>query len=182
MYQVIVILAAVLTTAWVASAQAEDDSSKAVTVNDVFQNFGFTISGGNDVPCRVTGVLEKKTFLSKVPLLQKLGMLNQELTQADINTKSTMLAVAFVMQMAPVVAKEIFENNSRANICSIVLNLREPNVYGHMVDDKILSYSFDRATFKKIDWDHFEATNMPAVAHEFTLDPAVMTRVTTETR
>lgn len=180
----IVTLAALLCAAVSTTFAQSDNSEKpSLSVNQVFGVFGFTTSTSIDHgPCRVTSTLDKQAFLQKVPALQALGMLNPDLTMADINTKPAMLAAAFAMQMTPVVTKETFENNPSVNICSFVVNLKEANVYGHTVDDNILSYSFDRATFDKINWDQFDATNMPKVAQRFLLNPEMMARVDTEAR
>jgi hypothetical protein len=178
------VLAGLLIAASIIPALAEDDAEKkGVTINDVFERFGFTTSGmGSSVPCHVTGAIDKKTFLRQIPLLQSMGMLNRDLTQTDINAKPTMLTMAWALQMAPVVTKEIFENNPKVNSCALDFVVKEYDVYGHMVDSKLFAYTFDRATFKKIDWDHFESQNMAAVAHNFSLDPSIMARVERETK
>jgi hypothetical protein len=174
------LLYAVVSTAF---AQSDDSTKPTLGVNDVFGGFDFTMSTSIDHgSCRVTSTLDKSAFLQNVPTLQTLQMLNPDLTTTDINTKPTMLAAAFTLQMTPVVTKETFEKNPDTNICLFVVNLKEANIYGHTVDDNILSYTFDRATFDKINWDQFEAGNMPKVARQFLLNLQMMARVETESQ
>jgi hypothetical protein len=165
-----------------ATAQSDNSEKPSLNINDVFGGFGFTTSTSIEPSCRVIGTIDKQTYLQKVPLLQTMGMLNHDLTKADINIKPTMLAAAFAMQMAPVVTKETFEKNPGVNICSFAVNLKEADVYGHTVDNNIFFYTFNRATFDKINWDQFDATNMPQVARPFSFNPEMMARVATEAR
>jgi predicted outer membrane lipoprotein len=97
-----VVTAAALFCAVVSAAFAQSDNSEkpSLSVNEVFGGFGFTMSTSIEPSCRVIGTIDKQTFLQKVPLLQTMGMLNPDLTKADINIKPTVLAAAFAILTA----------------------------------------------------------------------------------
>ena len=178
---VIVLTSAV--AAGTAASFAQDDRKPPATVNEVFGAFGFTTSSiVNVLGCRVVGTLDEGIFVTRIPALQRLDLLNRELKQAEIDAKPTTLAVAFTMQMEPAVTKETFDLNSHASVCAFIYNLRGRNRYGHAAENKILSYTFDRKTYEKINWETFKATNMAKVAQHFMRDPAMMARLDGEAR
>jgi hypothetical protein len=170
------IITAALALAFIAPAHAQMPS-----VNEIFGHFGFTTEASIDHgSCQITGTTDKQVFLEKVPVLQKLGLLNQDLTETDINMRSNQLALGFTMQMTTVATKETFEKNPSIGTCSFVMNLKEADVYGHPTTVRMISYSFNRAIFDKIDWLHFIPTNMMKVAQQFSISPEMKSRFATE--
>lgn len=106
------VIAAIL---WLAlgwqTAIAEVERVNRANANDVFGSFGFHSStDAARSSCTVKMVLKKGAFIDKVPQLQALGLLNKELTQTKINSMPNSLAMAFAVQITPVVIKNFMKH------------------------------------------------------------------------
>jgi hypothetical protein len=150
-----------------ANDTAATDSGK-VSVNDVFGRYGFSSAPHvTSSVCNVEMGLNQQKFLDNIGELQKLGVLNPDLTQTTINLKPNSLSLAFALQSIPVATKEVYDNNKDADRCEFSQSMVIVDEYGNNKKLLMFSYHFTRAIYQKINWDNFLSQNMLKVAPKF---------------
>jgi len=71
--------------------------------------FGYEFVRDPGEGCNISISLDQGKFISSVPSLKMLGMLNAEfVTQTRVNLQPTVLAITFAMEMAPATIKDVF--------------------------------------------------------------------------
>lgn len=150
-------------------------------MNALFSAFGFTekrqISGKT---CRVVADVNQDALIKAVPLLQKLDLLNSEMTQSVVRSKPTKVSMAFAVQMASLEVKNFFDDEKSVDRCAFIQNLTFLDEYGNDKTIPMFSYDFDRSTYGKINWDKFQSTNIIKVAKGFKFSPEVAARTSEE--
>lgn len=157
---------------WAAEADA---TAEAMSVGEIFGAFGYSADPGaiDAKTCNLALNLDQKTFVPKIPDLQKMGLLNDELTQAKINSEPNTLSLAFIVQVMPVAVEQIYKEHKNADRCHFTQYLTIVDDYGN--DKKLLAASFDftRALFARINWTKFESAKLVRIAPNFRFAPAV---------
>ena len=147
------------------NAIAQDLDADVLTA---FSAFGYThIKPTPGKPCVVETVLSEDDFIKAIPALQKIGILNPDLTQTAINTKPHMIESAFTLQTAPVATRDLFEKNEKIITCQFRQMLTDTDDYGADRKRLMFSYKFDRATNNRVKWDNLKTANFPKIAPEF---------------
>ena len=146
-----------------------------------FTAFGFTrVKSIPNKPCIVESVLKEDDFIEAIPKLQKVGILNPDITQTAINSKPHMMESAFTMQMAPVVTHDLFEKNEKVMTCQFRQVLSDVDDYGTERKRLMFSYKFDRATDSRVKWDTLKTTGFLRIAPGFKFEPWFMQAVNAE--
>ena len=176
-----VVIAACMFAA-VTSARAEDED-KAKMMASLLEAMGLkqtnNISGGGS-SCKIVVDADQAEIVKSVPTLQKLDLLNQEMSKGELMRAPTKTTFAMALQLAPVQIKTLYDTNSTADRCLFQHNIISQDDYGNTKKDTMFSYRFDRATYNKINWDKFKSQSLVKVAKDFTLNPEVMSRINDE--
>lgn len=177
------VLAALLTAASPALlfAQDQEPAPSADDVVAAFGRFGYSekreISAGS---CKVFMTLDQRKFLESVPVLQKLGILNSELSQASINLKPMTLSMAFAVQLSPIATHNVYQTDASVDQCSFIQLISYTDDYGHTKTDPAYSYKFTRSLDRRINWKQFQSQNMAKVAIGFKFSPKFQQQVSSE--
>jgi len=123
--------------------------------------------------------LNKREFMATVPILQKLHMLNPDMTPTYINLHPVTLSVVTAQEMSVVVLQKLYSGDS--NHVRIVAFLMEPDDFGHLQEHEMFHFSFTKSLFQKIDWDNFEMTKFSKVAPGFAFSDWALSTVSSET-
>jgi hypothetical protein len=149
-------------------------AEEAVSVNDVFGRFGYTTERVPGQSCVVKMMIDRKKFIGAVPELKAMDLLNPEyVTQTRMNVEPTALAMAFSLQMAPAVVKDVYDEDAKADRCKFVQAITTEDDYGNDKVGTLFTFEFTRAIYKKVNWDKFLSQNLPKVAIKFIPGPAV---------
>lgn len=164
----------------VTGARAEDED-KAKMMASLLETMGLkqTVSTSGSL-CKVVTDADQAEIVKAVPVLQKLDLLNQDMSKGDLMRAPTKTTFAMALQLAPVQIKTLYDTNSSVDKCSFVHNIISQDDYGNSKKDVLFSYQFDRSTYNRINWDNFKSQNLVKVSKNFNLNPAVMARVNDE--
>jgi hypothetical protein len=160
---------------------AEGAAPEAVTVTAVFGRYGFSsVPNVTASSCSVEMYLDQKTLLEHFDELQKIGLMNQDISQTTINTEPNLVSMGFAFQMLPVATKEAYDNHKDADHCEFKQWLTIVDDYGNNKKILMLTYHFTRAIYEKINWDQFPPRNMMKVALGFQFDPGFEASIISE--
>jgi hypothetical protein len=180
------------------AVQAEDkETNKQSAFNTLFGRFGFHSGpivsasvfgrfGFHSGPivsasvCSVRMNLDQKTFLDHFQEIQKIGLLNDRLDQSRVYTQPTTLSMGLIFVIIPTVTKNIYEDNDGADKCSFSQTITILDDYGNDKTVPVLTYTFTRAIYQRINWDNFPNQNMIKVAPGFRFSPEFQAMVSDE--
>lgn len=175
----VAITALALGSVLLCSAHAEDASPKDVL--SALEALGFkqteSISAAS---CRVAVEANQEEVLKSLPLLKKMEVLNEDMTLSDFRRAPTKTTMAIAMQMATMEIKAVYDSNPAADKCLFQHVMISNDEYGNPKKDGLFSYTFDRFTYKKINWDKFETQNLIKVSRDFKFNPAMASRINGE--
>lgn len=143
--------------------------------------FGFTSHREPGKACKVTATLNRAEFITGIPTLKTLGMLNPDyVTQTVINLEPTTLAMTFLFEQATALTQGTFQDDSTVTTCSFSYSILDTDDYGN--DRKMLafSYSFDRPTYSKVNWDKVDYLKFPKITQRFTFGQDVQKQIAAE--
>lgn len=120
-------------------------------------------------PIRLNITLDQLTIIKNVPSLQKLGILNPNLSLIEINTMPLSLCSAVSLDFTSVVLKAIYESmgvayRSGSGLLQVYVYLNVQNDYGNTEKKLLYSFRFNKAIANKINWDNFDPENLVKVA------------------
>ncbi len=90
------------------------------------------------------------------------------------------ITFAFGIQMAPAIVQAVYDGNADVNSCAFNQFIDGVDDYGNTKRTMMFSFHFTRALFKKVNWDGFEAQNLPKIAPQFRFGSAFMQAVEEE--
>ena len=108
----------------------------------------------------------------RLPLLKESGILNKEITQTMINSNPSKIAFAFAVQLAPTLTHSLFQSRDRVSRCSFRQRYKVVDDYGNDKELDMFTYSFDRETDKRVNWERLESANFYKIATRFVISPA----------
>jgi hypothetical protein len=178
MFKRVVIATCMLAAVTGAKAEEED---KAKMMASLLETMGLKqTSNTSGSSCKIVTDADQAEIVKAVPVLQKLDLLNQDMSKNELMRKPTKTTFAMALQMASIQIKTLYETNSSVDKCFFVHNILSQDDYGNNRKDVMFSYQFDRATYSKINWDKFKSQSLVKVAKNFNLNPEVMARVNDE--
>jgi hypothetical protein len=156
-------------------------SDAAQAFDEMFAKFGYKVhrevAAGR---CTVESDIEADKFLESIPDLQRLQIMNRDITQTQINLLPTSLEMAFALNMTATAIENTFDQNPQASTCSFRQYLDDADDLGHERKRPMFSYNFTRALNAKVNWDKFQSKNIMKVAPGFRFDPMMMQAVEEE--
>lgn len=119
---------------------------------------------------RVMVICDRQKVIDNFPMIQKLGLMNPDITQTQINMAPDAWASVFMQELAADLVHPFYQGTDAQNTAWYGA-LKAPDDYGHLQDHTVFTFRFTRALDAKIDWDHFEDANLSKIAPGFTLTP-----------
>ena len=113
---------------------------------------------------------DQEKIIEAFPTLQQLGFVNPDITQTQLNTMPTAFAGAFLLQITTSLIEPYYaaKHGDRTLWGGALL---VPDRYGHEANHLAFTFRFTRALDQRIDWDHFQVSNLSKVAPEFQATP-----------
>ena len=168
------VVAAIVVVAASWSMPAFSQEKDEASVNSVFGRFGFTTQREADKGCATVMTLDRKTFIDSMPQLKAMDILNPEyVTQTRINMEPMALAMAFALEMAPTVVKELYDGEKTSDKCSFRQVVIIQDDFGNDKTETLFQFGFTRAVYSKVNWDKFQTQNLSKIASKFTFGPAM---------
>lgn len=119
---------------------------------------------------RVQVECEQQKIIDNFPLLQKLGMMNPDITQTQINMMPSALSSVFLEEITATLIHPLYQSTD-AQETSWIGGLIVADAYGHMKSHAVFTFRFTRALDGKVNWDNFNDANLPKIAPGYTLTP-----------
>jgi hypothetical protein len=88
---------------------------------------------------------------------------------------------AWTLNVSSMLLKQDYDKNPKIDRCRFDSHASVPDDFGNVVDHVLFSYDFDRALFKKINWDKRETRNLIKVAPHFKMSDWFMIQASKET-
>ncbi|MCJ2084598.1 hypothetical protein MKK88_01125 [Methylobacterium sp. E-005] len=160
---------------------AAEDADQAKMMQSMLEGMGFKqttdIKGGN---CKIVVDATQNKVIDSVPLLQKFGILNDEMSKSELTRTPTKTTMVIALQFAPVEIKGIYDSFPDADKCSFTHNIISNDEYGNSRKETMFTYGFDRATYSKVNWDNFKSQNLIKIGRGFAFNPAIARRTSEE--
>jgi hypothetical protein len=88
--------------------------------------FGFNSTRVAGKVCKIDSTLDKGAYIQSVPALKEIGLLNPDyVTQTRVNVEPTVLAMGYLLQVAPLTTKAAFDDDPNATICTFAFYILE---------------------------------------------------------
>lgn len=123
---------------------------------------------------------DEATIIGQAPELQERGVLNPDLTQTAINLDRIGIAGAVTFTATTVALKDVYAQNASLDRLKVRAILIVPDLYGHLDPRPIFTFGFDRALYNRIDWSHFDQTNLAQISKGFAFSPWYQEELTRE--
>lgn len=124
-----------------AAGKIDEASLKAM-----LNNFGVTAKWGDG---KLNIVIDREIFLTKIPDLQKLGIINPDITQTYINGNRSYLAGGAALNFSIPILSYLYES-SEINRLNVNIYINAPDDYGNVSKHLCASFDFSRVLTKKL--------------------------------
>jgi hypothetical protein len=119
-----------------------------------------------DGRCVISVSVDRAKVDSDFTKLQKIGLLNPDITQTFMNTHRNPAPIAMATQLAVMTIISKYKTTA-IDKCAFVANLLVPDEFGNAKPIALFGFGFDRQLFDKINWDNFENSNLPKVSYQY---------------
>lgn len=137
--------------------------------------FKKTVRGVTNIDIR----FNENTLIGAIPALQRAGLFNPDISQTAINLAPISMSSVLVQEIGVTTLMFVYQNTAADKI-TMNSYLQVANDYGHLEDHLATSFSFDRKLYQKIDWNNFQLTSFPKVAHGFKYSRWIVSKVSAE--
>jgi hypothetical protein len=139
-----------------------------VMTDEILQTYGFsTVQSLEANPCAFKLTLDQTRFNEIMPRLIEKGMLGNGESLQAANQHFTGMEIVWSVSMMSALVQQTYRLNPKTDRCTFEGRFLVPDNYGHAQDKPGYTFDFDRALYKRIDWDRMEARNLMKVAHRF---------------
>lgn len=129
----------------------------------------------------LTVMIEQSKALNAIPVLQKTGMVNPELTQADIHLLPVSLSASVVgIEFTAWIINAIYQNNTLIDPLHVAVFLSPGNSANHQSPVLCYTFEFNRDIYSRINWKNITATTLPNESLRFTLSDWCLKKETEE--
>lgn len=148
---------------------AEDllgDASDAYAVAGISADF--QDGGGQE---RATITINQDDYIAAIPILQKMGVFNQTVSQTDVNISpfhTVGFAMAYFGSTAVEQAYKTHPTSDKVHFSEILVYNDD---YGNKQQEEIASFDFTQKLYKKVNWTSFSPKNLPKISMNFKLTP-----------
>jgi len=118
-------------------------------------------------PCTFKLTLDQTRFNEIMPRLLEKGMLGNGESLQTANQHFTGMETVWSLSIMAALVQQTYRLNPKVDRCAFEGRFLVPDDYGHSRDQPAYTFDFDRALYKRIDWDRMEARNLMKVAKRF---------------
>jgi hypothetical protein len=139
-----------------------------VMTDEILKTYGFSnVQSLEASPCALKLTLDQTTFNEIMPLLMEKGMLGNGESLQAANQHFTGMEIVWSVSMMSALVQQTYRLNPKTDRCTFEGRFLVPDKYGHAQDKPAYTFDFDRALYKRIDWDRMEARNLMKVSKSF---------------
>lgn len=155
----------------VPSARAADEHQS--DAREVAASFVKLLGGKIDRRHQKAGIdlvevtIDQDTIEKEIPFLQKLGVLNYEMSSTFARMHPISLSAVVGTQAVIMVIITNYKADKDLDKAIFDVGVTVSDDYGHQGRKKMFSFSFDRPLYSRINWDRFDNTKLPKVAKGF---------------
>ena len=135
-------------------------------------------------PAAVTVKLSQSEYLGHLGQLRQLHMINPKLPDDYVLSHIYSTGFSLLVDYMPIAINETFAPPGGAKTVPEHAHfsgvLTYPDGKGGETSEEVVSFDFDRALFKRIDWSKFPPYNLMSTAPHFTIAPSIKQKMTEE--
>jgi hypothetical protein len=125
---------------------------------------GGVVAKGDAAGQRIVEVtIDRNRVNQNIDMLQRLKLLNPEITQTFINLHPNIAGITIATTLA-VMAVITEYRTQKTDKCSFVATFLVADDYGQKQRIPLFSFAFDRALYNRINWDDFSDANISKVS------------------
>lgn len=138
-----------------------------------FANVGcITQEGKSGHTAQILILCDQQKVIEAVPLLQKMGMMNPDISQTALNMMPGAIASSFMMEAASGMVDPYYQSHS-ADVTAWEGDLVVANNFGHMRRMPIFGFRFNRALDHRVNWGNMNFQRLEKIAPGFHFFPGV---------
>lgn len=145
-----------------------------VSLNDILaglKNFGCSMNTAKSGSItRVQVECDQQKIIDNFPALQKMGMMNPDITQTQINMMPSALAAVFLQEVTATLIHPLYQSTP-AQETEWSSSLVVADAYGNAKSHTVFTFHFNRAIDSRVNWDNFNDANLPKIAPNYVLTP-----------
>lgn len=154
---------------FVSTASADTVSLKDIVAG--LKSFGCAMSSTKaGALTRVQVQCDQQKVIDNFPVLQKMGMMNPDITQTQINMMPSALAAVFLQEVTATLIHPLYQSTP-AQETEWSSSLVVADAYGHAKAHTVFTFRFNRAIDARVNWDNFNDANLPKIAPNYVLTP-----------
>ena len=148
--------------------------AETVTLKDILPGlkmFGCTMASAKaGAITRVQVQCDQQKIIDNFPALQKMGMMNPDITQTQINMMPSALASVFLQEVTATLIHPLYQSTP-AQETEWSSSLVVADAYGNAKSHTVFTFHFNRAIDARVNWDQFNDANLPKIAPHYALTP-----------
>ena len=119
---------------------------------------------------RVQVECDQQKVINNFPVLQRIGLMNPDITQTQLNLMPSMFASIFLQEITASLIHPLYRDTpAQESVWSGDLIVAD--TYGHMRRATVFTFRFNRPLDGKVNWDNFNDANLSKIAPGFALTP-----------
>ena len=116
---------------------------------------------------KVVITLDQTKVIAAVPMMKEGGLLNPEITQTYVNTHQVMVCGVVAITSSQAAMIQLYKTQKDVDNIDVSIVINYPDDYGNDKQEKLISFSFDRALFQKINWEKLQPAKFMKIAPAF---------------
>ncbi len=128
--------------------------------------------------CLVVSSIDLARMVAKASDLQAKGLIRPDVTPAHVKAHAWTTASVFALKVEPIFVVTVFKNSPEIQLC----HFGQAFVDFDGKPQIAFTFSLTRAMYDKVDWTHFNPTDLPSVVQDFTLGPDISEHMNAESK
>jgi hypothetical protein len=164
---------------WVIAAPAMAASTAPQPVPTPFDADGYDLTATvTPKECLLVSSIDLAEMVAKTSDLQAKGLIRPDVTAARVKTHAWTTASVYALKVEPIFLVTVYKNSPEIDLChfgvAFVDFAGKPQI--------AFTFSLTRAMYDKVDWSHFDPTDLPSVVQDFTLGPDTAAHMNAESK
>ena len=122
------------------------------------------------IPPQIVIMLDRNAVVASLQEKEQAGLLNPIFTWGYIDAHKNSLAIVTGLVHSAMELDEAYQD-THMNRSHVQVVMVLPNDYGPSQKIRLFSFDFNRILYDKIDWEHFDPTDIPKVVPKFQYSP-----------
>jgi hypothetical protein len=142
---------------------ADVNDNQQFDPNSLFGQYGISYNiKGEQVDINI----DQEKVINSIPDLKKIGIINPDITQTDINLNKIEIAGSTALNATTAIVMSIYQTTKLDNL-QFKGYLLSPDNYGNNQKHLIFSFGFDKKTADKVNWENISLEGFAKISKNF---------------